>query len=192
MALTRTVDPASEPVSLANAKLHARVTTTDDDDLITWLIVTAREAAEAHTKRQLMSATYTLTGDDFPSSDTIYVPRPPLQSVSSIVYYDSNGDQQTWGGANYQVDSTSEPGRIVLASGISWPNVETDKVNAVTITFTAGYADADSVPETIKQAMLLLIGHWYEHREEVLVGVVPTELPVAAKHLLAMNAVSEM
>jgi uncharacterized phiE125 gp8 family phage protein len=72
-----------------------------------------------------------------------------------------------------------------VAYGVTWPSLY-GVPNAATVTFTAGYgATADTVPQAIKQAMLLLIGHWYIHRESVIVGAAPSEVPQAAKALLA-------
>jgi uncharacterized phiE125 gp8 family phage protein len=79
--------------------------------------------------------------------------------------------------ADYFVDDKSEPGRVALAYNKSWPTLSLRPTNAVVVQFTAGYGDAaDDVPQRVKQAMLLLIGHWYEHREAVLTGSISKEI----------------
>lgn len=177
--------PAEEPIALATAKTHLRVDATDDDALITSLIVAARQYAEAVMRRQLVTATWDLALDAWPVGDTITVPLPTLQSVASIKYKDSAGTEATMAATDYIVDTMQEPGRVVLAYGKSWPSVTLYPVSAVTVRFTAGYGAAATVPEAIRQAALLLIGHWYENREAVNVGNVVTPIPMAVDALLA-------
>ena len=86
----------------------------------------------------------------------IKVPMPPLQSVSSIQYQDSNNATQTLAASNYTVDTDREPGRIVQSSTGSFPSTYPD-LNAVTITFIAGYGDRETVPEVFKRSMYLYI-----------------------------------
>lgn len=176
--------PATEPVTIAEAKAHVRVTSTDEDGLITALVLAAREQAEMFTRRALMLQTWRLTLDAFPLGDApVWIPLPPLQSVVSVLYFDEGGVQQTLPPARYQVDTSTEPGRIAPAVDDAWPGTE-ERLNAVTIEFTAGFGTAQEVPQSIKQAMLLLIGHWYEHRETVITGTIATSLPMAAEALL--------
>jgi uncharacterized phiE125 gp8 family phage protein len=113
---------------------------------------------------------------------------PPLISVSSINYVDANGVTPTlWAATKYIVDAPegdhAQRGRITLAYGETWP-VTRDIANAVTVQFIAGYGAAAAVPQGIKQAMLLMIGHWYEHRESVNVGNIVNEMPQSAMALL--------
>lgn len=163
MALSLTTGPASEPISLTEAKAQLRLEISADDDLVTDLIQGAREAVEDITKRQLITATWKLTLDAFPAE--IVLPLPPLQSVSSIKYYDTDGNQQTLSSSLYSVDTQSQPGRITPAYGESWPDTRTIN-NAVEVNFVAGYGDAGSdVPMKIRQAMLLYITWGYEDRE---------------------------
>ncbi len=124
--------------------------------------------------------------DDFPlSTESIRPLRSPLSSVTSIGYVDSNGDSQTFSSDDYDVDTTSEPGRIALAYGEVWPTTRSD-INAITLTYVAGYgATAASVPEGIKTAIKQLVCHWYDHRETVTISnVVPREIPLAVNALL--------
>jgi len=126
--------------------------------------------------------------DEFPPdarncTSTIDVPVPPLQSVSSITYLDNNGDSQTLAASKYDVDASSEPGRIAPAFGETWPDTR-DVNNAVTVTFIAGYTTAALVPDTIKHAIKMITGHWYENREEVVIGVTSKQLERAVTSLL--------
>lgn len=155
--------PATEPVTLAEAKAAIQVEVTDDDTVITNLIKSARAYIEALTGRQLVTATYDLFLEKFPKE--IIVPLPPLQSVTSLKYVDTAGVEQTLASSDYQVDTNDTPGRIKPEPTASWPSIETGRYNAVTVRFVAGFGAAAAVPEHLKSAMYLLIGHWYEHPE---------------------------
>lgn len=172
MNLVQTVAPTSEPVTLAEAKQWLREDNNEQDAIITDLIVAARSWVENWTHRQLMTATWRMGMDRFPGDvcsggswdDSQYVitlHRPPLQSVSSIAYVDTNGSTQTWSSANYAVDTYSEPAGIRRAYGVAWPDIRAQK-NAVLVTYIAGYASAALVPQPIKVAMKQLVTHWYD------------------------------
>jgi len=184
VALSLVTAPAAEPITLAEAKVHLRVDITDDDSLITALIVTARQHVEAITRRALITQTWDLTLDAWPDGDTILVPLPPLQSVTSVTYKDSAGTVYTMPVTDYIVDKVEEPGRIVLAYGKTWPSATLYPAGAITVRFAAGYGDATKVPQAIKQAMLLLIGQWYESRETISIGNIVNELPFTVEALL--------
>lgn len=186
MALTWVSGPAVEPISLAEAKNHLRVDVTDDDVLIEASIESARGLAEIITRRALITQTWKYILDEFPSGDEIELPLPPLQSVTSITYKDQDGTASTFATASYIVDTDADPGKVVLAYNRSWPSTTLYPSGAVTIQFVAGYGDgAVDVPQMIRQAMLLMIGHWYENREAVVTtGAVPKEIPLAIEDLL--------
>lgn len=152
--------PATEPVSLTEAKLHLKVDGTDDDNLITALIKAARMQAEHETRRALITQTIDVYLDAF--ADEILL--PPITAVTAIIYVDENGTTQTLAADQYVVDIYSEPARVVPAYGVSWPATR-EQNNAVKLRCTAGWANAAAVPEAIKSWMLLQIGHWYANRE---------------------------
>ena len=184
MAINLIDSPTEEPISLAEAKKHLRVEITDDDDYINSLIVVAREHVETITRRALITQVWELGLDNFPSEE-IEIPLPPLQSVGSVKYTDTDGVVQTLSAEKYTVDSKNEPGVIVPVYGGSWPATR-NIINAVLVQFTAGYGDTGAdVPESIKQAMLFLIAHFYENREAVSAGTVIREMPLAVESLLA-------
>ena len=175
------IEPTVEPISLVEAKSQIRVDISDDDTLISSYIKASRIDCEDFLNRQMITATWELYLDFFPS--IIYLPRPPLQSVSSIKYYDSDDILQTISSSDYIVDTKSFQGRIVEASSYSWPSTY-DKPNAVIVTFVCGYGDEGSdVPETFRQAIRLLVGHYYENREETQI-IQMRELPAGVSRLL--------
>jgi len=191
MALTLITAPSETPVSLAEAKLHARVELTEDDSLITAQLDAARLYCEGFTKRQFVSATYELRLNGFPAWDLtpIVIPRPPFQSITSIAYVDENGASQTWASSKYQSDLNTEPGRVMPVQGESYPNTQADTFNTVTITYVAGYGAASAVPERFKAAIKLLVAHWYENREPVSMtaGANVTNVPLAVSDLLMQD-----
>lgn len=171
MALVISTAPATEPISTATAKSHLRVDISDDDTLIDALVKSARGMAETITRRALITQTWDYILDEWPAGDEIEIPLPPLQSITHIKYKDENGDESTMTASDYIVDIKNEPGRIVLASGATWPSGTLYPVGAITIRFVAGYGvSGSSVPQPILQAMLLDVGHLYENREAT-VGV---------------------
>lgn len=165
--------PAVEPVTLTEAKLHCRVDHASDDDLITALIVAARQHAEAVTNRALITQTWDLRLDRFPHA-AIALIKPPVASVTSITYVASDGTSTVWDAANYDTDlpagTWAQCGRIVPAYGEAFPATR-DEPNAVIVRCVHGYGLAADVPSPIKAAILLLVGHWYETREAVSVSI---------------------
>lgn len=189
MALKLKTAPAVEPVTLTEAKAHLRVDGTDEDTFITSLIVAAREYCEKYSNRACITQTWYLWLDSFPCSDSISLPLPPLQSVASIKYYDTDNAESTISNGDYFVDPVSEPGRISLAYGKRWPGIVLRPVNGVCIEFVCGYGLAVAVPQGIKQAILLLVGHWYGNREAAGAGSVSKEIEFAVSSLLGVDRV---
>lgn len=193
MALKIYSAPEVEPMLKAEAKAYLRIDGTNEDTLVDSLIIAARQQAETFTGRALCTQTWDLVLDQFPGDDApIDVPLPPLQSVTSITYLDTNGTTQTLSSSVYIVDSKNEPGRIALAVGESWPDTQADRINAVTVRFVCGYGAADAVPEGIKTAIKLLVSHWFEHREPVVVGSISSELPQSVEMLLWQHRILVM
>lgn len=162
MALKLITAPAVEPVALQEAKDFLRVDGTDFDTLLTALIKAAREYCEAFQNRAYVTQTWQLTMDSF-SALPLSLPKPPLQSVSSVKYTDQNGVETAFAPADYLVDAVSEPGRLAFAYGKSWPSVTLQPVNGVKIEYVAGYGAAEAVPEAVKTAMKLWIAHRFEN-----------------------------
>lgn len=160
--------PATEPVTTAEAKAHAVIEHTDDDDagtgLILALIKTARAYVESYTNRQLVSATYVLYADGFPS-DRILIPRPPVSAVTHVKYYDVAGSQRTWSADDYETDLNSKPGRIFPDDAATWPTTQSSKVGAVEVEYVCGYGNAAAVPDIFKTAIKMLVDGWYRFRD---------------------------
>jgi len=209
MGLKLITEPAAEPITLAEAKSHLRITEADEDALIETWIKAAREYCEGYQNRAYITQTWELALDRFPgeglrpyslsqilitdsvgtSERIIRVPLPPLQSVTSIKYYDTEGTEKEFSSDDYEVDTYNQPGRISLGYGKSWPSETLRPVNGVIIEFKAGYGDtADTVPAKVKQAIKVLIGELYEHREVTDVKELK-EVPFAVKALLGLERI---
>lgn len=153
----------TEPVTLAEVKQHLRLPDEDwEDDLLQAFITSARVYCEDYTRRAFAEQTLELLLDQFPDSGPIDLPCPPLQSVTSIKYKDSEGVENTLSANSYIVETDREPGQVMPLFGSTWPVFTPFPVAAIRIRFVAGF---EVLPATLKQAMLLLIGHWYETRE---------------------------
>lgn len=166
-----------EPWDLEEIKAHLRVTDDEDDAYLDALSVGVREWLESRLSKALITQTIKLRLDGWPCSGVIHLPRPPLTSVTSVQYVDSNGVTQTWGASNYTASIYRQPGTIRPAYGISYPSLRTVPDN-VTITYQAGYADAASVPQIVKSAGLVLMGTMFENRESIITGTITAQLPL--------------
>ena len=186
--------PGIEPITVAEAKAHLRISFADDDALIGDLIGTAREMVETEVSRSLINRQSNLFLDFFPGgaplfailreiqrgyhqrpseiNDTIFIPIPPLVSVDQITYTDPNGNVVTMDPATYRV-STGTPGRITSLYGVPWP-VTRAVADAVTIKMTTGYGTTtDAIPRCSRSATKLLTAHLYENRSD---GVIPEHI----------------
>lgn len=157
--------PATEPVTVDVVKTNARVAHAVEDSLIAQWIKAARKLAEDYQHRSYITQTYKLTYDNFPALCFDF-PRPPLISVESVRYYDTDDVEATFDSSKYFIDLISEVGRLALNDGESWPTVALRPINGVIIDFTTGYgANADAVPDSVKNAIYLYCTYMYENRE---------------------------
>ena len=186
MGIKRTIQPASEPITLIEAKAHLRVDHTDDDAYITALIKAARGSAEAFTQSSFFTQTWVKSASRF--VDIMDLPRGIVQSIESVKYYDVDNVQQTVNAADYFLTSPSNKSYVqVVETG--WPPSLYYRNDAVQITYITGYSDVADIPTDIKQAILMSIGHLYENRQDVIVGSQVNAMPMASKHLLTPHRV---
>ena len=178
--------PAVEPVTLIEVKAFLRIDGTDEDTLLSSLIIAARNYAEDYQGRPLITQTWQLWLDDFPPHDCMPIRlKAGLQSVASVKYYPDGGIETIFGSSNYIVDITDYVGKIVLNEDYQWPSEDLRSVNGVCIEFVCGYGLAVVVPEMTKTAMKIWIAHSYENREG-------SDLPKAVNILLGLNRVSTL
>ncbi len=183
----RTVAPAVEPISLQEARDRLRIDHNEEDPLIASLIA----ATTAHLDglsgtlgRALVNQTWVQKFPRFPSGAVFGLVLAPVQSIESITYFDTDNVQQTLDTSVYALLDDEFGPFATLQAGRAWPATFA-RADAVSITYVAGYGPSgDDVPAAIRHAMLLLIGHWYENRESVVIGTTTVQVPLAVQALL--------
>lgn len=165
--------PLVEPVDLASAKLHLRVDSTDDDDLIESLITTAREYVEDITRRKCLTQTWDYCLQAWPTGNYFKLPFGNLQSVTSVKWKDDAGTESTLVvTTDYLVETNGEQcGRIVLPYAQTWPSGTLYPSNPITTRFVCGWTEAALMPSRIKSAILLVLAKLYESRGEDTVAL---------------------
>lgn len=194
-----------EPITLAEAKAHLRLEIPDDDPLVASLITAARLRAEVLLRQTLLLTTYDWYQDNFPASANgyfnrlnrmmgpnpqwlpngaaiLYIPKPPLAAVVSVKYYDPTGTLQTYPANQYFV-STGMGSRVQPLVGQVWPVIR-PQIDGVVLRFTAGVATAAAVPDNVKAAMKLMVGHWYENRDTTVTGTIISNISDTVDALL--------
>jgi uncharacterized phiE125 gp8 family phage protein len=174
--LSLVTPPAGEPLTTAEAKMHARVVHIEEDPLIADLIAGARELFEQRTGRQVLEATWQFSLDRFPRGRLpIRLPKPPLLTVVAVRYMDTAGVQQAWNPSEYRVVAAggpyAGPGLLYPKQGYTYPATDSGDPLAVTVEYTAGYAVAD-VPAAIKDALRLIVADLYLNREAQIIGTI--------------------
>ena len=172
--------PATEPVSLAEAKAHLRISHVDEDQFIGTLIIAARRHAESQTGLALVSQQWRHFRDDWPDDAAIPLPLAPLLSVDEVATYGDDDVKTVIIPTYYYADAVSRPPRLLLRGSRVW--ARPGRIgNGVAILVTVGFGAAAAVPAELRQAVLQLVAHWYEHRGNAN----PPPAPLTAGTLLA-------
>lgn len=158
--------PAIEPLTLEQAKASLKIDTDDEDEQVDDWIRAARTKVERDTGRVLLTQTWDLFLDGIGEcwTESIRLPYPPLQSVTSVNQTDANNAETVWAASNYVVDATSSPGRIALADAGIWP-VNLRRFQPVRIRFVAGWTTPENIPRDLIAAIKLVMGTLSENRE---------------------------
>jgi uncharacterized phiE125 gp8 family phage protein len=157
------VSPAAPVLTVGDAKAHCRIDGSADDASVAQWIAAATRKVEADTERALLTQTWRLGLDRFPSfRGAIDLPLRPVLSVTSILYFDSNNDGSTLDGLNYIVDSIGH--RIGLTPIGSWPT-DLRSFAPIQILFTCGAATPEEIPENLLHAVRLAVAWFSENRE---------------------------
>jgi len=181
----RTIEPTGLPISLVDAKAHLNITASDDDTYITSLINAAVNYVENYTGRALHAQTFTQYRDSLATKMTLA--HHPILDVTTLKYYDSDGNQQTLSSALYRVDAVA--GRITPAYGATWPAARA-MTNTVEIAYRAGYVDTAASPDTgtipdgLIHAAKIIMSNFYENREGAVVGKHVANVPHSATSLM--------
>lgn len=184
MALELLSGPSSEPVSLDEAKVYLRIDHSDEDALIASLITTSRLQVEAGLGLALIEQQWMVQADCWPLSGVVDLPLRPLQSVDEIRVLDGDGVPTILDSLTYAVDTNGDRPRVASRTGY-WP-LPGARLAGIEIDITAGFGtDAADVPEDLRQALLALLAHWYEHRGLVELGSQSPPIPSAVSQLLS-------
>lgn len=175
---------STDPITVAALKTHLREDSDANDTLIEALRDAAIEAVEEGMGTVLKQATMRLTLPNWPSGGVFYIPRFPVQSITSITYLEKGeSTPTTWAASNYRLEDEAFPPRVVTKKDIVLPTASLESGNPVTVTFVAGYADGE-VPESPIHAIRLLVAHWYANAEAVALGTIATQIPEAYRSLI--------
>ncbi len=180
--------PEDEPVSLIDARNHLRVDYDDEDEYIMNLIRAARYTCEQMTQRVFITRTIDQKHECWARQLEVFP--GPLQTVSSVKYYDVDGAEQTVDSGLYFANPSASTYGVRFTSAFTYPALHADRPAPITVQYVAGYTSNPlHVPQHIRQAMLLLIGHWFVNRQSVVTGTIATELPLGFETLLGLETV---
>jgi uncharacterized phiE125 gp8 family phage protein len=176
--------PAVEPVTLAEAKSFLRVEHGDDDDVIAALIAGARVHVEAQTRRALIAQSWRLIRDAWPGDGRIAVLPAPLRQLLAARVHRFDGSTQAIDVAGFVADMAAAPAVLaVMAGALPAPG---RVIAGIELDVEVGYGDAPAnVPEGLRQAIRILVAHWYENRGLIAAGSGVAVLPQTAAALIA-------
>lgn len=165
-----TVQPATEPITLSEAREHLRNEgLTADDNYITALITVSRKWVENYLNRALITQTWVQSWDYIPSPTVFNIAINPVISITSFNYYDENATEQSY--TTYQLDTQSDVAKICPNYNTTFPSIQLGRLNAINLTFVCGYGAAADVPSDIKHAIKILLAYFYdENRGGVVSG----------------------
>jgi uncharacterized phiE125 gp8 family phage protein len=167
--------PAAEPVLVAEAKAHLRVDGDAEDDLIGALIAAARVAVETEIRRVLIAQSWRAFVETWPA-DGVILPVAPAMAVDEVRAIDAAGVTIVLEAEEYEFDPAD--GSVVIDPVAAAVRYEID--------FTAGYGTSGiDVPQPLRQAVRLLVTHWYENRSAVILGDNPAAMPLGFGELVA-------
>jgi len=156
--------PASEPVTLAEARAHLRVTHVEEDALIGALITSARRVAEAKTGLCFMAQGWTVFHDSWPENGLITLPLWPVRAIEELAVFGEEDEKAVIDPSHYVADLAARPARLMLRGSRQWRRPGR-ALSGIAITLEAGFGPApEDVPAPLRQAVLMLVAHWYAQR----------------------------
>jgi uncharacterized phiE125 gp8 family phage protein len=205
----QTLAPTDFPVSVAMAKNYAKIDVGDDDELVEFFLGAATARVEAETSLSCLTQTWQLLLDRWPGQGRveywpepsprlgdILLPRWPVQSITSFVFTDQTGAPNTVATSVYGFDPASQPARVYLKYGQSWPSSPALAGGpAIVGTFVAGYgATASTVDYRARLAILRIFKHYYDNRDDIVVDqrIRSVEVPKGAQDLMDQLTVGAM
>jgi len=172
--------PEAEPVELDQLWDQLRLEPNDQNSLLLRYITTARQHVEVTCNRALMPQTWEFVRGGFPEGE-MRLPGGNVTGINSVSYYAPDGVQQVLAASEYRL-MQAPPARVVR-TGDSWPLTRA-AADAVAVEYDVGYADAESVPGALKDAIILLAATWFENRTAVNIGNITSTIPMSVEYLL--------
>ena len=166
--------PASEPVSLADAKAHLRVDHDHEDQLIADTLRAARQHTEFASNSRFLTQAWRQYDNGLGSDRTIQLRVWPVQEIAAVTLFDRDGTPTVLGTDDYRLVRGHSPAALVVT-----PHIGIEKAaNGAEIDIVAGFGDLGlDVPGTLRRAILLLLAHWYEFRGAIPPSQQPVSLP---------------
>lgn len=147
-------------VSLTLAKMNANIQYDDQDSLLQLFLIAAIEDAEQYTGTAIQQKDVTIQLKDW--AEFVDLPAVPLTTVTSIVYKDADGNNQTLDTDDYQV---LNGGYQIRFSALEFPELEASNRFPITITGKVGFTDS-TIPKAIQSAILLKFAYKEMYRED--------------------------
>lgn len=176
------------------AKKQCEIEAAEDahDEWFDEAIAEAHDYVEQYLQASLTESRWIYRTNRWPYDQPPYelrLPMGPLQGVIQVSYLDIDGERQTLEpGTDYEF-MEGQAGYIVPAFGEAWPAAR-DMPNSIAVEYWAGYpgqgspADASGVPKAIVRAMKMLVGHWFENREAMVIGTITDEIALGMRDAL--------
>lgn len=180
MLLFKIITPnTTQVLQLADVKKHLQIDAsfTDDDAMLTAIMTAVRKHTEEYLGRFLLTTTIEQYYSKWHAGGLVLF-FTPVTSVASVKYFDTEGAEQTLSTDVYETDASQEPSLLLNKWNQEFPALRGHH-NDVTVRYVCGYASAADVPESIKQAMLLMVTSYYEHRDDAV-----KRMPTTSEYLL--------
>lgn len=176
--------PTLKPISVAALKTHLRIDSADEDEYLAALIDVATQFVEERAWRALLTQTREIALDAWPCGREVELPFSPIQSVESVKYTTTLGDEVVVALENFVLNAVCEPGKLVLRGGAGWPDGELEASAAIRVQYVCGWDEAAKIPPNLVHAVRLMCGHLYENREVVVVGTTAAQIPTGIDALI--------
>ena len=189
MDYKRIVKPSSFPVTLEEAKRHARIEHSEEDTLIQGMVEAATAYCEKIQKKLYGRQTWQVAFDHFPMFPEIMLRKAPFHSLKKFYYLNGRSEEVLFvEGTDFMVDDTGLFAKIILLEDFRFPTDHASG-NAFRVAFDCGNDDMSDVDQTVHQAILMLVSHWYDNRGTVVIGAVSNELEFSVNALLSPDRV---
>ncbi|MDG1419256.1 MAG: hypothetical protein P8P99_15775 [Maricaulis sp.] len=190
MSLSQITPPATEPITLEQAKARLRLSDDTQNSRLVHLIRTARQRIEYESGRAIFNQTWVERRDSWQAqrgqkcrlaafATQFTLVKPPLVSIERIEVFDADNFGTLWDPSQYFIDTLADPGRIALGRNAQFPEPGR-AIAGIEIEFVCGYGTAvDDVPAGLIEASGLLMQAMFESEDEAVT------LPLRVQSLIA-------